>query len=165
MRKNTRRTVWQMAPGMTPMELARYQSAKLTPAEWNEQIIPVHAAIESLCRGDWEPRNWQPLFDALNRIESMVWIKHAPDHGLIHDGQQTFETALDRQVRTGSTAFRASEIAIIREIGRVYGELLLEVTHRDFQAACEHTRANIARIIHARTGVVKKNHCLIEIKA
>jgi len=165
MRKRRNRTVWQMTPGMTPMELARYQASRLTAAEWNVQLVPVQAAIEALCRGEWEPGNWQPIFDALNRIESMLKLKRMPDHGLIHDGQTAFVSALDRQEATGARAFKAAEMAVIREIGRVYGELLREVTHKDWRDACAHTNANVARIIRARKSVVHTNHCVIELHA
>ena len=164
MRKRTIRKVWISIPGVTPLQLAQYQSSLLTPAEWVEQVQPVQVAIESLCQGYWDAHNdWQPLFVALNRIESMLKLQRAADNGLIDEAQQTFVTAMDRQQATGASAFKASEMLIIREVGAVYGDLLREITHKDFQNACKHTDANIQRILKQRgPKIIESSQCLIE---
>jgi len=51
MRKATRRTVWLSV--ITPMEQAKWQASKLSPAEWNEQVIPVQVALDQLLIGNW----------------------------------------------------------------------------------------------------------------
>ena len=164
MRKRTIRKVWISIPGVTPLQLAQYQASLLTPAEWVEQVQPVQVAIESLCQGHWDAHNdWQPLFIALNRIESMLKLKRAADNGLIDEAQQTFVTAMDRQKATGASAFKTSEMLIIREVGAVYGDLLREITHKDFQNACKHTDANIQRILKQRgPKIIESSQCLIE---
>jgi len=164
MRKRTNRKVWICAPGVTPLEHAQYQASILTAAEWVEQVKPVQVAIESLCQGHWDAhKDWNPLFMALNRIESMLTLKRAADNGLIGEAQSVFVAALDRQKATGATAFKAAEMAIIREVGAVYGDLLREITHRDFQAACKHTDANVQRIVRQRgPNVAESGGCLIE---
>ena len=164
MRKRTIRKVWLSIPGVTPLEHAQYQASLLTAAEWVEQVQPVQVAIESLCQGHWDAHNdWQPLFIALNRIESMLKLQRAADNGLIDEAQQTFVAAMDRQHATGASAFKASEMLIIREVGAVYGDLLREITHRDFQNACKHTDANIQRIVKQRgPKIIESSQCLIE---
>ena len=164
MRKRTNRKVWICAPGVTPLQHAQYQASVITPAEWVEQVQPVQVAIESLCQGHWDAhQDWQPLFMALNRIESMLKLQRAADNGLIDEAQAVFAAALDRQVATGTTAFKAAEMAIVREVGAVYGDLLREITHRDFQVACKHTDANVDRIVKQRTpGITDTSSCLIE---
>ena len=77
-RKRTNRKVWEL---IDPISHAAYQASKLTVAEWNTQMTPVLAAVESLRAGDWDPHeNWQPMFEALMRIESILKLKHMPDH-------------------------------------------------------------------------------------
>ena len=166
MRKRTNRKVWICVPGVTPLQQAHYQASILTAAEWVEHVQPVQVAIESLCQGYWDAhKDWNPLFSALNRIESMLTLKRADDHGLIGEAQAVFVAALDRQHDTGATTFKAAEMAIIREIGSVYGDLLREITHKDFQAACKHTDANVERIVNQRDPEVQsKSGCLIELK-
>lgn len=161
-RKRTHRTVYALVPGMSPLEIATYNAAKLTPEEWNEQIVPVQVAIESLCRGDWANTTWQVIFDVLNRIESMLKLAKRPDHGFLDQCKAVFVTALDRRESTGATAFRAQEMAMVKDIGQVYGDLLKEITHKQFQLACAHTNANVMRIIKCRKGVKKIAGCLIE---
>lgn len=163
-RKKCRRTIRILPPGMTPFEYAQYQASNLTVPEWNEQMTPVIAAIEALSRGEWDVHeNWQPLFFALNRIESMTKLKRVDVKEWVESCQAVFVTSLDRMNATGATAFKANELATIREIGQVYGDLLKEVTHKFFQEACAHTDANVQRIIKQRgPGVKDIGGCLIE---
>jgi hypothetical protein len=163
MRKHTNRTVYALVPGRSPLEIATYNAAKLTPEEWNEQIVPVQVAIDGLCRGEWSNDNWQAVFDVLNRIESMLKLAKRPDHGFLDGCKAIFVTALDRRESTGATAFKAQEMATVKDIGQVYGDLLKEITHKQFQMACAHTNANVARIIKCRKGVKKVSGCLIEV--
>lgn len=163
MRKRCVRKAWAL---VNPIEHAAYQASRLTVAEWNRQMAPVVTATEQLALGKWDPlRDWNPLFHALNRIESMLHIARMPDHGFIARAQDAFVSALDRQQRTGAKAFNADELSTIREVSQVYGDLLKEVTHRDFQAACAHTQANVDRITKQRgKGITVTNHCVIERK-
>lgn len=148
MKKRTRRTHWAL---LNPLEHAQFQASKLSTAEWNEQLAPVITATEQLMQGNWHPHEvWNKLFYALNRIESMLKIKHRPDHGLINSAQEVFISALDREKTTGARALKAQELAVIREVGQVYGNLLQEISRGDFKRACSHTDANVARIIRQR---------------
>ena len=162
MKKRTKRTHWAL---INPIEHAQFQASRLTTAEWNEQMAPVITATEQLAKGNWNPlEDWNPMFFALNRIESMLHIKRASDGGFIAQAQQAFVTALDRQQQTGAKAFKADELATIREVARVYGDLLREITHRDFKAACAHTDANVMRIIRQRgPKMVVKGGCILEV--
>lgn len=148
MRKRTRRTEWVC---LNPVDHAIYQASTLTPAEWNRQITPLVVAIEQLAQGAWMPRdNWSNVFEALNRIETIVKLKHIDDSGLIERGKATFISALDREAATGATAFKAAELETIREIGEVYGDLLREISHRDLKIVCDKTKANVDRITRQR---------------
>lgn len=165
MRKRTARKVWVLAPGVLPMEHARYQASRLTTAEWNTQVQPVVVAIDQLSQGQWDPWvNWQPMFMCLNRIESMLKLKRADGHGLIDDAQAVFVAALDRQKATGATSLKADELRILREVSQVYGDLLKEVTHKEFQDACNHTDANVQRIVRQKGNVYSQGGCLVERK-
>ena len=55
--------------------------------------------------------------------------------------------ALDRNRLTGARAFKADEMSTLRAVVSTYGDLLREATHRQFQEACDHTNANIKRIL------------------
>ena len=162
MKKRCKRTHWAK---VNPVEHAMYQASKLTTAEWNRQMTPVIVAMEQLTQGHWDPiQDWNPIFFALNRIESMLHIKHVKDHGFITHAQTAITSALDRQKQTGARAFKSDELATIREIVQTYGNLLQEITHRDFEAACAHTDANVTRILTQRepkTG--RKGDCILEL--
>lgn len=161
MKKQCKRKVWAR---LNPIEHAMFQASKLTTAEWNEQMAPVITATEQLAQGNWDPlEDWNPMFFALNRIESMLHIKRADDHGFIAEAQAAFVSALDRQQATGVKAFKAHELAMIREVANVYGDLLGEISHRDFKAAYAHTDANVQRILRQRgPKTITKAGCVIE---
>jgi hypothetical protein len=160
-RKATKRKHWAL---LDPLERAKFQASKLTPAEWNEQMAPVITAVEQLMRGNWHPLEvWNKLFFALNRIESIKKLKHIDDYGLIAEAQAAFVTALDRHKTTGACSLKAPELATIREVVQVYGDLLGEISHRDFRAICDHTEANVQRIIRQKGhGTVTTSGCIIE---
>lgn len=148
MRKSTKRQHWAL---INPIEHAAHQASTLSTAEWNAQLTPVIAALEQVQRGEWDAReNWNPLFYCLNRIESMLHIKKASDHGLIADCQRAFVDALDRRNATGATSLKAGELAALKEMVSVYGDLLKEISRGDFQRACNHTDANVNRIAHSK---------------
>jgi hypothetical protein len=149
MRKKTKRKVW---PLIDPIVHASYQASKLTVPEWNRQMTPVISAVDALSRGLWDRHNWQPVFECLNRIESITKLMHVEDHGLIDDAQQAYTSALLRREATGASAFKANELATLREVVEVYGNLLKEISHAQFQAACNHTNANISRILNQKAG-------------
>lgn len=145
MRKSTRRKHWAL---VNPITHAQHQASTLSTAEWNTQMTPVIAALESIQRGEWDAReNWNPLFYCLNRIESILSIKKVPDQGLIAECQATFVAALDRKNATGAQSLKAGELAKLREMVAVYGDLLREISRGDFQRACNHTDANVTRIL------------------
>jgi hypothetical protein len=151
MRKRTVRRVWAL---INPITHAMYQSSKLSSADLDKQITPVLLAIHHLTIGDWAPQlYWQPIFEALNRIESMLKLAHMPDHGLIARAQEVYVICLARYESTGACAFRADELATVREVGDVYRDLLQEITHADFQAACAHADANVSRVIRDKRGI------------
>ena len=80
----------------------------------------------------------------------MLKLKRMPDYGMIDRCQQAFITALDRREKTGACAFKADELAAVREVAEVYGDLLKEITHSEFAAACAHTNANISRVLREK---------------
>lgn len=160
-RKRTVRRVWVK---LDPIAHAIYQASLLTNSEWDAQILPVRVAMEQLSQGNWNTReNWSPMFQALNRIEAMLVLKHMPDHGFIEQSQAVFTAALGRMEATGATAFKADELAAMRYIVVVYGDLLTEVTHREFQDACDNATANEQRITRSKTGINVAG-CSIEVK-
>ena len=161
-RKRTVRRVYDL---IDPIAHGAYQASKLTKAEWNAQIIPVQAAIDALSRGEWCRDTWSPLFECLNRIESLTKLNHVKAQDWIDNAQTAMVTALDRHTSTGVKAFKSDELAMIREIVTVYGDLLSEASHRQFAEACRHTNANVARILSNKNKVDRYGDCLFERKA
>ena len=160
MRKYTKRTAW--VP-VNPIAHAMFQAGKLSAEEWNKQIIPLQVALDQLLTGNWDKVGvWDCFFYALNRIESLTKLNHVPDGGFIERAQGVFMDALDREDRTGAKAFKHDELAVMRELLQTYGDLLKEVSRRQFAEACRHTDANVNRIIRAKKGVTNINHCILE---
>ena len=151
-RKRTVRRVWSTE--VNPIVHAAFQCSLLSLSEWNTQMVPVLAAVHALSTGDWSPQdNWQPMFESLMRIESMLKLKHMPDHGFIANAQETYTICLARMDRTGATAFKADELATIREVAQVYGDLLKEVSHGEFAKACDHAFANVDRVMKSKVSL------------
>lgn len=161
-RKRTVRRVYDL---INPITHALHQASKLTKAEWVVQIAPVQASVDQLSRGEWANDNWQPLFECLNRIESLLKLNRIKEDEWIDQAQGAMVEALDRRVLTGATAFKAGELAMIREVVTVYGDLLKEATHAQFAAACRHTNANISRILRNKAKMHMAGECVFERKA
>jgi len=147
MRKRTVRKVWAL---INPITHAKYQASLLTPSEIDKQMIPVRTAIDLLSRGHWERENWSPIFECLNRIESITKLMRVSDNGLIDDAQRAYTSALIRREEKGSQSFKAEELGIVKEVANTYESLLGELTHAQFQRACQHTNANIDRVLKQR---------------
>lgn len=158
-RKRTARRVYAL---INPLVHAQYQASKLTVAEWNKQVTPVQASIDQLSRGEWDNDNWQPLFECLNRIESLLKLNRVKAADWIDDAQKAMVEALDRRANTGATAFKAGELTMIREVVSVYGDLLKEATHAQFAAACAHTNANISRVLANKHRMHEVAGCVFE---
>ena len=92
----------------------------------------------------------------------MLKLFHRPDYGFVEQMQGVISAALDREEKTGAKAFKHDEIAALRELVSTYGDLLREVSHRQFKMTCAHTDANVARILKAKKGIQKMAHCLME---
>lgn len=60
---------------------------------------------------------------------------------------------------------RANELASIREVVNVYGDLLKEASHRQFAEACRHTNANVSRILRNKAKMHQAGECVFERKA
>lgn len=159
MRKRTVRRVYDL---INPITHAMYQASTLTTAEWNRQITPVQVAVDQLTKGEWTPDNWQPLFECLNRIESLTKLNHVDASDFIDDAQKAMVDALDRREAIGAAAFRSTELEIIREVVRVYGDLLKEASHAQFSRACEHTNANVTRILSNKAKMHQTSNCVFE---
>ena len=162
MRKRTVRRVYEL---VCPIEHAAYQASTLTPSEWNTQMQPVIVAVEQLSQGVWTNDTWQPLFECLNRIESLTKLNHVKAQDWINDAQKAMVTALDRRKQTGATAFKSEELAMIHEIKALYGDLLKETSHRQFAEACRHTNANVSRILSNKSKMHQSGECVFERKA
>ncbi len=159
-RKRTVRRVYDL---IDPIAHAAYQASRLTEAEWNRQVIPVQVAVDQLSQGNWTNEHWQSIFECLNRIESMVKLNRIKAQEWIDDAQLAMVQALDRRELTGATAFKAHELATIREILTVYGDLLKEVSHLQFANACRHTTANMTRILSNKKKMHQTGSCVFEI--
>lgn len=120
-RKRTVRRVYAL---IDPLTHAAYQCSKLTTSEWNTQLIPVQVAVDQLSRGIWTADTWQPLFECMNRIESLTKLNRVKADDWIDQAQEAMVQAMDRKQQTGATAFKATELAMVREIVSVYGDLL-----------------------------------------
>ena len=70
--------------------------------------------------------------------------------------------AMDRKQQTGAMAFKVTELAMVREIVSVYGDLLKECTHAQFAAACRHTNANVSRILSNKAKMHQSGECVFE---
>jgi hypothetical protein len=162
MRKRTVRRVYDL---INPIPHAMYQASTLTQEEWNRQITPVQVAVDQLTRGEWNRDNWQPLIECLNRIESLLKLNNVDASEFIDEAQQAMVNALDRQQETGAKAFRATELATIREIVKVYGDLLKEASHAQFSRACQHTNANVTRILSNKAKMHQTGTVIFERKA
>ena len=160
-RKRTVRRVYDL---INPITHAAYQASTLTKAEWVCQITPVQVAVDALSRGEWKNDNWQPVFECLNRIESLTKLNHVKAQEWIDSAQQAMVDALDRRAKSGVTAFKADELATIREIVTVYGDLLKEASHRQFAEACKHTNANMSQILHNKANLYQTGECVFERK-
>ena len=160
MKKRTNRRVWNL---IDPISHAAYQAAKLTQSEWNAQILPVQIAIDALSRGEWGHETWGPVLECLNRIESMLALAKAPDHGFVSQAQTAMVAALDRQASSGVTALRASELATLREVLTTYGDLLKEISHGQFARACAHTNANMARLLREKQAMRRAGNVVFEM--
>lgn len=160
MRKHTKRKVWLK---VNPIEHAKYQASRLTVEEWNDQMTPVITALDRLSRGDWDKLEcWQPMFECLNRIESMITLHRVDAIDFVKQAQSAMVEALNRQKHKGTQSFRAEELATLREVVSVYGDLLKEVTHAQFQRATAHTNANVTRILKNKGKMKNVNDCVFE---
>jgi hypothetical protein len=160
MRKKCNRKVWAK---VNPIELAQYQASRLTVPEWNEQMTPVIAAVDRLSRGDWDKGEcWQPMFECLNRIESLVTLNRIDALGFVKQAQAAMVAALDRQKKQGAQSFKAEELATLRDVVSVYGDLLKEVTHAQLQRVTAHTNANVKRILSNKSKMKSVNDCVFE---
>ncbi len=150
MRKRTKRKEWAL---INPITHATYQASKLTIAELNAQRQPVIVALEQLMQGNWDKNeSWQPMFECLNRIESLTKLNNVDAKDYISKAQGVFVAALSRHEKTGARAFKADELATMREIVTVYSDLLQECSHRQLQEAAKHTNANVDRILKQKSG-------------
>lgn len=161
-RKRTVRRVYDL---VNPITHAAYQASKLSLAEWNVQILPVQIAVDCLSRGDWSRDTWEPLFECLNRIESLTKLNHVDAKEFIERAQAAMVDPLDRMEKTGARAFKYNELSTIREIVSVYGDLLKEASHAQFASACRHTNANVDRIVRNRDRMHVVQKCIFERKA
>ena len=163
MKKRTIRKVWDY---VNPLTHAMYQASKLTIKEWNAQIIPVQVAVDRLSTGDWNDYEcWQPVFECLNRVESLVKLHKVDDVGFIVDAQTAIVHALERKEKTGVQAFKAQELSMLRELVATYGSLLKEVSHGQFAKACAHTNANVDRILKNKHKMEIHGGCIFEMKS
>jgi len=116
-------------------------------------MVMVQVALDALLTGDWTKQtHWNVFFTMLCRIEAMLNLKHANDYRLIQQARDVYVAALDREGNTGAKAFKHDELAVMREVVQVYGDLLKEITHRDWKESVRISEANIDRI--ARRKVV-----------
>lgn len=161
-RKRTVRRVWAE---INPITHAMFQVSKLTTDEWNRQILPVQVAVDRLSQGDWHKDDcWQPVFECLNRIESMVRLYRLDDGGFIDRAQGAMVSALDREEATGARAFRAPELLAMRDLVSHYGSLLKEVSHAQFSRATTHTNANISRVLREKSKLLQVGGCVFDRK-
>ncbi len=160
MRKKCNRKVWAK---VNPLVLAQYQASLLTKEEWNEQMTPVITALDRLSRGDWDKREcWQPMFECLNRIESVVKLYRIDGMPFVKKAQEAMADALYRWEKIGAQSFKAEELATLREVVSGYGDLLKEVTHAQLQRVTAHTNANVKRILSNKGRMKSVNDCVFE---
>lgn len=143
-RKRCVRRVWRT--DINTLELAKLKASLLNPEQWVEQVVPVQTAMDELSRGNWHNDYWQPMFECLNRIEALLKLNRRPDYGFVTEVQTVFVVCMKRKT-TGTTAFRASELLTLRDMVKLYGDLLKEATNKKFADACANTDANMTRIL------------------
>jgi hypothetical protein len=163
MRKKCNRRVWAK---VNPIEHAKYQASLLTAKEWDEQMKPVIVALDRLSRGDWDKHEcWGPMFECLNRIESVVKLYRIDGMPFVTKAQAAMVGALKRWEQIGAQSFKAEELATLREVVSGYGDLLKEVTHAQLQRVTAHTTANVRRILSNKGRMTSVDDCVFEIAA
>jgi hypothetical protein len=146
MKKRCNRRHWDT--GITSAKVITQNEAPLSVEAWNLQVIPVQAAVNGLLAGDWAGfGNWGPVVECRGRIRSLLKLSKQPDHGFIDELDTVCVEATTRFRATGSTAFRHDERTIVQDMVAVYGNLLKEVTAKQFNLACQHARADRARVL------------------
>jgi hypothetical protein len=160
-----KRTVRREYLLIDPIEHAKHQASKLTAAEWDTQMKPVIIAMEQLAQGVWTRDTWQPMFECLNRIESLMKLNHIKSKEWLERSQNAMRDAVDRKATTGVAAFKGPELTAVREIVAVYGDLLKEASHRQFAEACRHTNANVDRILRHKSQMHVSDGFVFERKA
>lgn len=152
MKKRCVRRVWDT--GVTAAQVITQNEKTLSPAQWNQQIIPVQAAVNGLLDGDWRGMsNWGPVIECINRIESLLKLARMPDNGFVDEIRVVCVESMERFGSSGAKSFRHGELKLIRELVSVYGDLLKEVKTKQFNLAIAHEHANRARIL---AGVIKR---------
>ena len=146
MKKRCNRRHWDT--GITAAQVITQNEAPLSAAQWNLQVIPVQAAVNGLLAGDWAGfANWGPVIECRGRIRSLLKLSRQPDHGFIDELDAVCVEATTRFRTTGTTAFRHDERTIVQDMVAVYGNLLKEVTAKQFNLACQHAYADRARVL------------------
>lgn len=146
MKKQCIRRPWDTS--ITAAQVIKQNKAKLSVAQWNEQVIPVQATVNGLLAGDWAGfGNWGPVIECRGLIRSLLKLSKQPDHGFIDELDTVCVEATTRFRATWSTAFRHDERTIVQDMVAVYGNLLKEVTAKQFNLACQHAYADRARVL------------------
>jgi hypothetical protein len=146
MKKRCIRRHWDT--GVTAAQVITQNEAPLSAAQWNEQVIPVQAAVNGLLAGEWAGfGNWGPVIECRGRIRSLLKLARNTDGGFIDELDAMCVEATTRFRCTGATAFRHDERTIVQDMVAVYGNLLKEVTAKQFNLACKHARADRARVL------------------
>jgi len=136
-------------PAHDPMRLAMAHAGLITPAELERHLRPLRHSAEQARLGRLTEGQWLVLCTALNdgrAIESQGVVRgFAAELDVIHDALTDIgERATQRETRPWvPCACRASELAAVRDLVRIYSFQIKHLSFGEYQAA---HRVALARV-------------------
>lgn len=133
-----------------PLEIVKSRIAKLPQAELDEQRHTLMPAIERLCGGNWEHRDWGAVRDAANRTEILMRYYRVADHRLLTEVGVVIKDAMDRHQTRGTKALYPAEAEVLRWVAEGYLQVLTETTRGHFADACAEVDREVNKILATR---------------
>lgn len=144
-RHSTRRDVNAIA-------LAMHGASLLAKHDQAVQAMNTRMAIDDVLCGTRSRENWRVVFDMTNLIEELCRNPRVARGAepFVASLQGAIVTIMDRHKESGSTAMRASEVAVLNEAHALFVELLSFVTYRDLAQAQAGVTARIRHALSSR---------------
>ena len=149
-----RRAIEQLARSQALRQALR-GNARLRSDERAKLMLAAQVSVDAIATGAADIGHWKSIFECTNLIEELCSRGLAHDWKDWHGGlQDAIEQALDR-ARGGVKALRAGELAALREMLDLWGDLLDRVTMRELSAAQEAVAAMTRRVLAERPAGVR----------